>query len=124
MLRDDPEVTFIIEATLDDPRLLSPSMAEELRDEYDKAETLDDLSFFALMMYQRTKRILEVDDSPICIDDTYENRHWLTPTPQRVGIRSKAGLEEYLKERNMSMEAFKETPFYRMNKAAWDEMSV
>ena len=25
---------------------------------------------FALAMYNRTKSILEVDDSPICIDDT------------------------------------------------------
>ena len=124
MLRDDPYVAFIIRATVDDPQSLSPEMAEELRREYDAAETFDDLSPFALAMYNRTKSILEVDDSPICIDDTYENTHWLTPTPERAGITSKAELETYLKERNWSMEAFKEMPFYKMNKAAWDEMNV
>lgn len=124
MLRDDPYVALVIRATVDDPRMLSPSMMEELREEYDKAETFEDLSFFALQMYRRTKDILEENDDPICIDDTYENTHWLTPTPERAGITSKAELEAYLKERNWSMEAFKEMPFYKMNKAAWDEMDV
>jgi hypothetical protein len=124
MLKDDPKVELIIRLTVDDPRSLSPRMQNNLQEEYDKAETFDDLSPFALAMYNRTRDMLAVDDSPIMIDDTYENEHWLTPTPERAGIKSKAGLEVYLKERSMSMEAFKETPFYKMNKAAWDEMDV
>jgi hypothetical protein len=123
MLKDDPKVEFIMRATVDDPRLLSPRMQKILQDEYDKAETFEDLSDFALTMYNRTRGILAVDDL-IVIDDTYEDEHWLTPTPERAGIKSIAGLEVYLKERSMSMEAFKETPFYKMNKAAWDEMDV
>jgi len=124
MLKDDPKVEYIIRATLDDPRMLSASMFKELQEEYDKAETFDDLSPFALQMYERTRDILAVDDSPVLIDDTYENANWLTPTPIRIGIKSKAGLEVYLKKRNMTMAEFQETPLYKMNKKEWDEMGV
>lgn len=125
MLKDDKDVKEIMDLVLDDFRILSPKMIEELRKEYDTAETFDDLSSFAMNMYSRTKNMLAAENTPFTLDDTYENQHWLTPTPDDLNIKSKAGLEVYLKEHgNMPMDAFKETPLYRMNKAVWDEMGV
>ena len=53
-----------MEIVLDDPRFLSPKMAEGLRREYDEAETFGDLSPFALAMYNRTKSMLEAECYP------------------------------------------------------------
>jgi hypothetical protein len=58
------------------------------------------------------------------IDDTYENENWLTPTPDQLGIKSKAGLVIYLEKLGMLMEDFKKTPLYKMNKEEWDAMNV
>lgn len=59
MLKDDPKVELIMRATIDDPGMLTPRMQKLLQDEYDKAETFEGLSYFALAMYNRTRDMLK-----------------------------------------------------------------
>lgn len=118
---DNPDYTRIVAKALSS-YMLTPEVRSRLRHEYRYAETLDDLSEGARVIYEWTKNALDHAEELERIAESHGWPYWVTP--ELEVITSKAELEEWLRVRGMSMKTFKESLFYTMNREIWDAMRV